>query len=303
MDKHLDSPRWSVKHVSAYALADVVNNAGSNIPEADARTLWPALEKALGGKTWDGKEKVLEAFVNLMLHSNLYKCDQSIASQMRKILLREIKRNNASYRSHSFKLAAKFVAAEEDTDVFEEVLDIVCPVIEELGTDSEAMDIDSSGRDTSSATLKDTTLTHAISLILRASPNQVKNLDDWQDRLSRCLGLVRQCYTPENRSLGILLAIYEGLGHIFQRMPAIVDKSPESLEITLMAYARIAFDVTDQVEQVRLKAAEAVVDLSKVIEGANRIKVEFVDEVKKRKGEDRSTAVQQMLLRALKTLE
>lgn len=64
--QHLDSPRWAIKHASALAVADTVTTLRSDVDVANAKLIWPALEKALNGKTWDGKEKVLRAFVEFI---------------------------------------------------------------------------------------------------------------------------------------------------------------------------------------------------------------------------------------------
>lgn len=56
---HLDSPQWTLKHTAARSVADVVNAVATSEAEMSASTgdaIWPALEKALGGKTWEGKE-------------------------------------------------------------------------------------------------------------------------------------------------------------------------------------------------------------------------------------------------------
>lgn len=63
--QHLESPRWAVKHTSALAVADVISSAGSELTLSNAKIIWPVLEKALGGKAWEGKETVLEALVRL----------------------------------------------------------------------------------------------------------------------------------------------------------------------------------------------------------------------------------------------
>ena len=66
---HLDSAQWSLKHTSARAVADAVTAVSSSertISEKLSGQLWPAIEKALGGKTWEGKEVVLFAFVKFV---------------------------------------------------------------------------------------------------------------------------------------------------------------------------------------------------------------------------------------------
>jgi len=64
--QNLDSPRWAIKHASALAVADTVTALASDVDPANAKLIWPALEKALSGKSWDGKEKVLKAFVDFI---------------------------------------------------------------------------------------------------------------------------------------------------------------------------------------------------------------------------------------------
>ena len=80
--QHLDSPRWSVKHTSAFAVAECVISLGDGISDANAKILWPALEKAIAGKTWEGKERVLKAFVKFAKSSNLVTSNTKIAEQI-----------------------------------------------------------------------------------------------------------------------------------------------------------------------------------------------------------------------------
>ena len=48
--KYLNSARWSIKHTSAFAVADVVSSSGTTMNDENAKILWPALEQALAGK-------------------------------------------------------------------------------------------------------------------------------------------------------------------------------------------------------------------------------------------------------------
>ena len=79
---HLDSPRWSIKHTAAFAIADVVSSTATELSPSNADMIWPVLEKAMGGKTWDGKEEVLIAFVTFAKHSGLLLSNQRIGDQM-----------------------------------------------------------------------------------------------------------------------------------------------------------------------------------------------------------------------------
>ncbi|GAB7355231.1 hypothetical protein MBLNU459_g5782t2 [Dothideomycetes sp. NU459] len=67
--ENLGSPQWAVKHTAARSIADAtmaVASISSNMDATSAALLWPALERALDGKTWAGKEVVLYAFVKLV---------------------------------------------------------------------------------------------------------------------------------------------------------------------------------------------------------------------------------------------
>lgn len=60
---NLDSARWAIKHTAALAIGDAIMSLDSEIDLGTSQYLWPILEKALAGKTWEGKENVLKAFV------------------------------------------------------------------------------------------------------------------------------------------------------------------------------------------------------------------------------------------------
>ena len=91
---HLESQRWSIKHTSAFAIAESINSLGNEISEADARTLWPAIEKATSGKTWDGKSRILKALVTLAQNSKLVVKDAEIERQM------QVRRLSLVYSCH-----------------------------------------------------------------------------------------------------------------------------------------------------------------------------------------------------------
>lgn len=86
---HLDSPQWTLKHTAARTVADAVVAVSASEAEMSAATgaaLWPAVEKALGGKTWDGKEVVLSAFVKFVEVAKPYYKDQdSVSSAIVKV--------------------------------------------------------------------------------------------------------------------------------------------------------------------------------------------------------------------------
>jgi proteasome component ECM29 len=130
---HLESPKWSIKHTAALTIADVAVSAGNNIDVANAVIIWPALEKALAMKTFEGKEKVLESFVKFVEHAKpFWSKEEGIAAQMTKIALREAKRNNDSYRPHAFACLGGYAEARSDLDLLEAMREAMWPKVQEM---------------------------------------------------------------------------------------------------------------------------------------------------------------------------
>jgi proteasome component ECM29 len=58
----------------------------SEMDATNAATLWPSLERALSGKTWDGKEVVLYAFAKFVESSEKYwSVERDVAKAIEKV--------------------------------------------------------------------------------------------------------------------------------------------------------------------------------------------------------------------------
>jgi proteasome component ECM29 len=60
---HIESPKWAVKHACALSSAGIVTSLGDPIDPKTAALLWPVIQKAIGGKSWEGKGTVFEGVV------------------------------------------------------------------------------------------------------------------------------------------------------------------------------------------------------------------------------------------------
>ena len=69
--EHLNSARWAVKHAAALSIADAAKSGAQDLNLRQQELLWPALDQALVGKSWEGKEHILEAYVTFAQHSVL----------------------------------------------------------------------------------------------------------------------------------------------------------------------------------------------------------------------------------------
>lgn len=147
--KCFDTAQWSLRHTGAFTVAALVNDAVNasettgQISEANCKIIWPVLDKALALKTFEGKEKLLVAFPKFTEKSReLWTADAAVAAQMKKIAIREAKRNNDNYRPHAFEALWKFTKVRDDLDMLSEIIDVVLPYLDEL-KDEDKMDVDS----------------------------------------------------------------------------------------------------------------------------------------------------------------
>lgn len=149
VDRCLSTTQWSIRHTGAFAVATMAADVASaseatgNIGDANCKTIWPVFDKALALKTFPGKERVLEGFPKFVERSSAFwGANDEVAGQMKKVALREAKRNNEDYRPHAFKALWQFAAARSDLDLLSDITDIVKPYLNEL-KDEDKMDVDS----------------------------------------------------------------------------------------------------------------------------------------------------------------
>ncbi|KAK4167129.1 proteasome component ECM29 [Cladorrhinum sp. PSN259] len=148
-EKALSTAQWALKHggaltsaSAATAVTDASNITGKANPD-HVKILWPVYDKALVLKTFEGKEKLLEPFPLFVERSEeLWKTDTKFADALKKVAVREAKRNNDEYRPHAFKCLWKFAAARTDLDLLSDISTIVGPYLTVEKDDSDAMDVD-----------------------------------------------------------------------------------------------------------------------------------------------------------------
>ena len=301
--QHLDSARWSIKHTSAFAVADVVTSSGNAISDKNARMLWPSLEKALSGKTWEGKENIVKALIHLAKNSTFWTTDHQVGEQFEKIILRESKRNNPIFRQHALECLGDFAELRDTVDMFPQVLAVTKPIIEEMLSESDEMDIDTKSGGPSSKTVTELTLANASTALLKSVNPRGRSGKDLVFSLTETIELVGQIRTGAASRL-TLNAIYDGEKKCFDRLHAVQDGSlPLPLESVLVKYVEQLFGSKEQVEQTRLKASEAAVSVAPLVRQGNSIKTVFREQLATARAQERSVPVQQSLDRAGKMVD
>ncbi len=301
--QHLDSARWSTKHTSAFAVADVVTSSGSAMSDANARIVWPALEKALSGKTWEGKENIVKALIHLAKYSTFWSSDQKVGEQFEKIILRESKRNNPVFRQHALECLGDFVQLRDAVDMFTQVLGVTEPIIDEMLSDSDEMDIDSKSGGPSSKTVTEATLANASTALLNSINPQTGSQKDLISSLTKALELMGRVRSGAASRL-TLNAIYDAQKRLFDRLNEVHhDALRGPLESILVEYVKQLFSTSEQVEQTRLKASEAAVSVAPLVSKGNSIKIVFTEHLATARAQERSVSVQQSLERARKIVD
>ncbi|KAI9808257.1 MAG: hypothetical protein M1825_004714 [Sarcosagium campestre] len=144
---HLDSASWAIKHTAALTIADAAKIGSKDMTLAQQYLIWPALNTAVSGKTWDQKHVVLQATLTFSRTSSLLQQNQKeVSGHMKKIFLREAGRNNVAYRPHAIEALGKFSEIYSE-DLSAEVFEVIDPIMEQIldssdDDDEDRMDID-----------------------------------------------------------------------------------------------------------------------------------------------------------------
>ncbi|PLN84227.1 proteasome component [Aspergillus taichungensis] len=167
VSNNLDSPSWAIKHTSALGLAHAIMALDPQIDLATSEMVWSVLVQALSGKTWEGKEAVLEAFVKFSSQAKaLWQANPKASEMMKTITIREAKRNNASYRPFGLAALGGVSQGRKDLDLMPDAIAIVSQVVENLEDKEDLMDVDS-GNATNSKKIVDDTLAACVKCLLQ----------------------------------------------------------------------------------------------------------------------------------------
>ena len=304
--QHLDSSRWSLQHTSAFAIADVITSSGTEISDTTAQVIWPTLEKALAGKTWDGKEKILDSFVKFIKNSAVLKTNEPIASQAQKIIIREVRRRNPRYRPYALASLAEFVELRDSVDLFAQTYEIAEPAIQAaLGDDASAMDIDEPNGSTSSKSLVEETLANAVAAIVQSVNPKCLQGPELVSALGKTLEIVEKVMKDSGSRI-ILNALFSADSSLFAKFHAhFPTPYTADLEDILAGFAKTLFQTQDAVEQTRLKAGEALVAMARLCKSTGSRKLRGVLEawIGETMGKERSGVVKQTLRKAKEELD
>lgn len=263
--ERLESPKWAIKHTAALSIADSVSSSGADLSDTNASVLWPALEKALALKTFDGKEKVLDAFVGFTKAGRtLWEKEAGMAAQMKKIAIREAKRNNDSYRPHAFTSLGEFSEARTDIDMFDDVYSIIAPILEDFTSEDKmdtTDDAKSSGQSNESATITAglTALFRAVNIKLNPSPLV---------HLPQLLEVVQKVLLSSKVTVATRLNLYERSKVLFSGLRnRTLAQSTNGYDLALGFFTSLELASGSGSEIMRTKRAEAAETIAQAFKG------------------------------------
>ncbi|XP_076235930.1 proteasome adapter and scaffold protein ECM29 isoform X2 [Calliopsis andreniformis] len=124
LQSSLESSSWNTKVQAANAINTLAQKLGSDIDPTVRRTLLKVLTDGLRGRTWDGKERLLNALATLACNSKeILKEETEMCTVIVQALYKESKKEALEYRRQALQ-AFGTVLNELDIDKFVETYDI-----------------------------------------------------------------------------------------------------------------------------------------------------------------------------------
>ncbi|KAL5333750.1 proteasome stabiliser-domain-containing protein [Aspergillus crustosus] len=306
---NLDSARWAIKHTAALAIANAITSLDSKIDLSTGRYIWPVLERALAGKTWEGKENVLKAFVRFAGQAKMLWQEQpQLEELMKTIIIREAKRNNPAYRPHGLTALGGVAQARKDLDLTAETISIVSKVLDELDDAGDPMDVDSGSGAGGKQTLEDT-LAACVKCLLQSFSPAVQAVQAPSEGHA-----VRDEYLPDLKSnicralkLGgksVQIALYEELRLLFNELSTWASKEDSETNrlrdvhgvLATLAGELLPYEIDLSVEAIRKGRAEATASYVKLCQQTGRkIDPKLRKSIAEWRKEERSGPVRQVL--------
>lgn len=127
LEKSLEDPSWCIKAQSANAINTIASRLTTNLEHAERNRLINALLNTVGGRTFQGKERILQALASLC--DGLKKDDSNIHRQIIDAVMKESNKEEPVYRTHALK-ALGDILEQLNEDRFEEVYNMIWYLID-----------------------------------------------------------------------------------------------------------------------------------------------------------------------------
>lgn len=127
LEKSLEDSSWSIKAQGANAINTIATRLGKNFDHAERNRLINALLQAINGRTFQGKERLLEALASLC--DGLKKDDSQIHQQIIDAVMKECNKEEPIYRTHALKAIGDILEHLQE-DRFEDLYNMIWYLID-----------------------------------------------------------------------------------------------------------------------------------------------------------------------------
>ncbi|RAH83393.1 proteasome component [Aspergillus japonicus CBS 114.51] len=306
VSQSLESARWAIKHTAALGLANAIMSLDAELDLATSEHIWPVLEKALAGKTWDGKEVVLKAFARFIKQAKrLWEAKPQFAEATKTITLREAKRNNMTYRPHALIVLGEVSQAREDLDFMPETISIVTQVLDQIEEDGDPMEVDAGSSRRPTQVLDDTLAACVECLLHCCQPVSHQPASVVQEHMEGIVPNLRRALGRGGRNVQTTLyrelcAVLDQLGTWEASQSGEVDLRGPQKALAALASEMLSRDIDTSLEKVRLGRAQATASYVKLCTQMRcPIDETLWKTIRAWRDEERSGLVQQVLDRAL----
>uniref|UniRef100_A0A8D8X2I5 Proteasome-associated protein ECM29 homolog n=1 Tax=Cacopsylla melanoneura TaxID=428564 RepID=A0A8D8X2I5_9HEMI len=135
----LQSPSWNMKAQAARAICTVASKVGNNLEDKHFVNLVNILVNGLAGRTWEGKEYLLDALAILCKNSRNLTSSVDMDAVTDSVLKECAKEQNMVYRQKALKALGQILQALEK-DRFSQVYDLVQSILSKDFDSSDACD-------------------------------------------------------------------------------------------------------------------------------------------------------------------
>ncbi|KAI5643789.1 hypothetical protein NE865_04185 [Phthorimaea operculella] len=243
IENALNSSSWTKKVQAANAIKTICKEMSSGLGDQREQFI-RALLAAVHGKTFDGKQYVIEALAELCaVKDGETPVSPSISSEVIKALLVEARKQEMVYKKHAITALGEALAAT-NCDRFNEVYDIVKVILSKDDIDKDSDDEDNEGarqRREQLLKLKEA----AYELLGKAWPKQPDTQEKYQDVF---FGHCSQAYSNSSRSTQ--LAILTSMTRVLERLVVLKDEPMETDNSDRSGRDKAISSVTTQVADV-----------------------------------------------------
>lgn len=127
LEKSLEDSSWSIKAQAANAINTIATRLGKNLDHAERNRMINALLQTVSGRTFQGKERLLEALASLC--DGLKKDDSLIHKQIIDAVMKECNKEEPVYRTHALKAIGNVLEHLEE-DRFEDLYKMIWYLID-----------------------------------------------------------------------------------------------------------------------------------------------------------------------------